>query len=60
MSPFTPPPAPVIDMPALPADAVEVGRILGAWGIKGGIKVLYDLQYPASIVDATRRILSVI
>jgi len=26
--------------------------------IKGGIKVLYDLQYPASIVDATRRILS--
>jgi hypothetical protein len=26
--------------------------------IKGGIKVLYDLQYPASIVDDTRRILS--
>ena len=26
--------------------------------IKGGIKVLYDLQYPASIIDATRRILS--
>jgi 16S rRNA processing protein RimM len=23
----------------LPADAVEVGRILGAWGVKGGIKV---------------------
>jgi hypothetical protein len=30
----------------------------GISGIKGGIKVLYDLQYPASIVDATRRILS--
>ncbi len=25
---------------ALPADAVEVGRVLGAWGVKGGIKVL--------------------
>jgi 16S rRNA processing protein RimM len=25
---------------ALPADAVEVGRVLGAWGLKGGIKVL--------------------
>jgi len=30
----------------------------GISSIKGGIKVLYDLQYPASIVDATRRILS--
>lgn len=30
----------------------------GISGIKGGIKVLYDLQYPASIVDDTRRILS--
>jgi 16S rRNA processing protein RimM len=25
---------------ALPADAVEVGRVLGAWGVKGGLKVL--------------------
>jgi len=32
----------------------------GISAIKGGIKVLYDLQYPESIVDATRRILSVI
>lgn len=24
---------------ALPADAVEVGRVLGAWGVKGGLKV---------------------
>jgi hypothetical protein len=30
----------------------------GISAIKGGIKVLYDLQYPASIVDATRRILT--
>lgn len=27
------------DTGALPADAVEVGRVLGAWGIKGGIRV---------------------
>ena len=27
------------DASALPADAVEVGRVLGAWGVKGGIKV---------------------
>jgi hypothetical protein len=32
----------------------------GISGIKGGIKVLYDLQYPASIVETTRRILSAI
>jgi energy-coupling factor transporter ATP-binding protein EcfA2 len=30
----------------------------GISAIKGGIKVLYDLQYPASIVNTTRRILS--
>ncbi|MEF7613934.1 ribosome maturation factor RimM [Aquincola sp. MAHUQ-54] len=26
--------------PAWPADAVEVGRIIGAWGIKGAVKVV--------------------
>jgi len=30
----------------------------GISAIKGGIKVLYDLQYPASIINDTRRILS--
>ena len=30
----------------------------GISAIQGGIKVLYDLQYPASIVETTRRILS--
>ena len=30
----------------------------GISSIKGGIKVLYDLQYPTSIVETTRRILS--
>ena len=32
----------------------------GISAIKGGIKVLYDLQYPSSIVETTRRILSII
>ena len=32
----------------------------GISSIKGGIKVLYDLQYPSSIVETTRRILSII
>lgn len=27
------------DEPAYPDDAVEVGRIVGAWGVKGGLKV---------------------
>ena len=27
------------DDPAFPGDAIEVGRVLGAWGIKGGIRV---------------------
>jgi energy-coupling factor transporter ATP-binding protein EcfA2 len=30
----------------------------GISSIKGGIKVLYDLQYPASIVETTRSVLS--
>lgn len=28
-----------LDEPAFPADAIEVGRVLGAWGIKGWIRV---------------------
>jgi 16S rRNA processing protein RimM len=32
-------PWPADEEPARPSDAVEVGRILGAWGVKGGIKV---------------------
>ena len=31
---------PAVDRAAWPEDAVEVGRILDAWGIKGGFKVL--------------------
>ncbi len=39
MNPLTPNPVPAPSAPALPEDAVEVGRVLGAWGIKGGIRV---------------------
>jgi 16S rRNA processing protein RimM len=34
-----PPAAPVAGDAGMPADAVEVGRIIGPWGVKGEIKV---------------------
>jgi 16S rRNA processing protein RimM len=37
-----------------PEDAIEVGRILGAWGIKGGIKVLPFAADPQALVSAKR------
>ena len=37
-----------------PDDAIEVGRILGAWGIKGGIKVLPFAADPQALVSAKR------
>ena len=37
-----------------PEDAIEVGRILGAWGIKGGIKVLPFASDPQALFSATR------
>ena len=37
-----------------PDDAIEVGRILGAWGIKGGIKVLPFAADPQALVAAKR------
>jgi len=40
---------------ALPVrDAIEVGRILGAWGIKGGIKVLPFAADPQALFSAKR------
>ena len=35
---------------AWPEDAVEVGRILGAWGIKGGIKVMPFAADPQALL----------
>jgi 16S rRNA processing protein RimM len=37
-----------------PDDAIEVGRILGAWGIKGGIKVLPFAADPQALFSARR------
>src|SRR4051812_47259818 len=37
-----------------PEDAIEVGRILGAWGIKGGIKVLPFAADPQALVSSKR------
>lgn len=40
--------------PAWPDDAVEVGRILGAWGVKGGIKVLPYAADPKALFSSRR------
>lgn len=42
------------DVPALPADAVEVGRVLGAWGVKGGIKVKAFAADPQALFSTKR------
>ncbi|MCY7316720.1 MAG: ribosome maturation factor RimM [Rubrivivax sp.] len=39
---------------ALPSDAVEVGRVLGAWGIKGGIKVKAFSADPQALFSTKR------
>jgi 16S rRNA processing protein RimM len=40
--------------PALPADAVEVGRIIGAWGVQGGIKVKPHASDPQALFSSKR------
>jgi len=40
--------------PAFPDDAVEVGRVLGAWGIKGGIRVQPFSKAPAALFSSRR------
>lgn len=42
------------DAPALPADAVEVGRVTGAWGIKGGIRVKPFAADPQALFSSKR------
>jgi 16S rRNA processing protein RimM len=41
-------------VPALPADAVEVGRVVGAWGVKGGIKVKPHAADPQALFSSKR------
>ncbi|MDE1926519.1 MAG: ribosome maturation factor RimM [Burkholderiales bacterium] len=40
--------------PAKPDDAVEVGRVVGAWGIKGGIKVKPFAADPQALFSSKR------
>jgi 16S rRNA processing protein RimM len=40
--------------PSWPDDAVEVGRIVGAWGVKGGIKVLPYSSDPKALFSSRR------
>lgn len=54
MNPLTPTPALASEEPALPDDAVEVGRILGAWGIKGGIKIKPFAADPQALFSSKR------
>lgn len=42
------------DAPAFPDDAVEVGRILGAWGVKGAIKVKPFAADPQALFSSRR------
>ena len=45
---------PSLEAAALPADAVEVGRILDAWGIKGWFKVLPHSASPEALFSSKR------
>lgn len=42
------------DEPGFPADAIEVGRIVGAWGLKGGFKVLAHASDPQALFSSKR------
>jgi 16S rRNA processing protein RimM len=41
-------------VPALPDDAVEVGRIVGAWGVKGAFKVKPYASDPQALFSSKR------
>ena len=45
---------PELEVTALPADAVEVGRIADAWGIKGWFKVLAYSADPEALFSSKR------
>ena len=42
------------DEPLFPADAIEVGRVLGAWGLKGWIKVQPFAADPQALFSSRR------
>lgn len=43
-----------VEATALPADAVEVGRVLGAWGVKGGIRIKPHAADPQALFSCKR------
>jgi 16S rRNA processing protein RimM len=43
---------PLLESAALPADAIEVGRIIDAWGIKGWFKVLPHSASPEALFSS--------
>ena len=48
---------PALEAAELPADAIEVGRIADAWGIKGWFKVLPHSAQPEALFSSQRRFL---
>ncbi len=44
----------VADSTLMPTDAVEVGRVMGAWGIKGGIRVKPFASDPQALFASKR------
>ncbi len=42
------------DLPPFPADAIEVGRIVGAWGVKGAFKVQAHASDPQALFSSRR------
>ena len=42
------------DDPPFPDDAIEVGRVMGAWGIKGGIRVAPFSKDPQALFSSRR------
>lgn len=45
---------PTLEAAALPADAIEVGRIADAWGIKGWFKVMPHSAQPEALFSSKR------
>ena len=45
---------PQLESAALPADAIEVGRIADAWGIKGWFKVITHSASPEALFSSKR------
>ena len=47
-------PQPALDEPVFPEDAVEIGRVLGAWGVKGGLKIKPFSADPQALFSTKR------